>query len=200
MTSRHYHQNLAHDEKKAQPSTLIRFRAGSDDVRSRLIRVLLEVLVEQNTKFGDLSLEAVVTSGPRVPWVKELRRHVGAGLGHRQVEGVVDLVLDVLELARVDGVEDGAGVFERAALAAGGGTGTDPAGVEEPGVGLVLLDLACQHLGVAHGVQGEEGLGEARGEGGLGLGDTLFGSGHLGGVAGDEVEHGLGGVELGDGW
>lgn len=100
----------------------------------------------------------------------------------------------------MDSVEDGTGVLERAALAAGSGAGTDPASVEEPGVGLVLLDLASQHLGVAHGVQGEEGLGEARGEGGLGLGDTLFGSGHLGGVSGDEVEHGLGGVELGDGW
>lgn len=98
----------------------------------------------------------------------------------------------------MDGVEDGAGVLERATLAAGRGAGSDPAGVEEPGVGLVLGDLLREHLGVAHGVEGEEGLGEARGEGGLGLRDAVLGTGHLGGVAGDEVEHGLLGGELGD--
>jgi hypothetical protein len=48
-------------------------------------------------------------------------------------------------------------------------------------------------------VESQEGLGEARGESGLGLGDTLLGTGHLGGVTGDEVVHGLGGGELGDG-
>ena len=99
----------------------------------------------------------------------------------------------------MDGVEDGAGVLEGAALAALGVAGTDPAGVEEPGVGVVLLDLVGEHAGVAHGVEGEEGLAEAGGEGGLGLGDTVLGTGHLGGVAGDEVEHGLATVELGDG-
>jgi hypothetical protein len=47
-------------------------------------------------------------------------------------------------------------------------------------------------------VKSQEGLGEARGEGGLGLGDTLFGTSHLGGVTGDEVVHGLLGAEFGD--
>lgn len=100
----------------------------------------------------------------------------------------------------MDGVQDGAGVLEWAALAASGDTGTDPSGVEQPGVGLVSLDLLGEHLGVAHWVEGKEGLGEAGREGGLWLGDTLLGSGHLGGVSGDEVEHGLSGVELGDWW
>lgn len=60
-------------------------------------------------------------------------------------------------------------------------------------------DLVRKHLSVLHGVKSKEGLGEARGESGLGLGDTLLGTGHLGGVTRDEVVHGLGGVELGDG-
>lgn len=93
----------------------------------------------------------------------------------------------------------GAEVTYRAALAVVLDTGTGPAGVEEPGVGVVGGDLVREHLGVLHGVKGEEWLGEARGEGGLGLGDTLLGTGHLGGVAGDEVVHGLLSVELGDG-
>jgi len=165
-----------------------------------VIRVLLEVLVEQVAELVDLGLEAVVSGGPGMSWVEEFRWDVRAGLWHGQVEDLVVLVLDLLELARVDGVEDGARVLERAALAAGGGTGADPAGVEQPGAGLVLLDPLGEHLGVAHWVESQEGLGEAGGEGGFGLGDTLLGAGHLGGVAGDEVEHGLCGVELGDGW
>ena len=99
----------------------------------------------------------------------------------------------------MDGVEDSTSVLERASLATLGETGTDPAGVEEPGVGLVLLDLVSQHLGVLHGVQSKEGLSEAAGEGSLGLGDTVLSTGHLGGVTRNEVEHGLGGVELRDG-
>jgi hypothetical protein len=99
----------------------------------------------------------------------------------------------------VDGVEDSTGVLERATLAAGGGTSANPAGVQKPGVDLVLLHLLGQHAGVAHGVQGQEGLSEARRESSLGLGNTVLGTSHLGGVAGDEVEHGLLGGELGDG-
>jgi hypothetical protein len=34
----------------------------------------------------------------------------------------------------------------------------------------------------------------------LWLGDTLLGTGHLGGITGDEVEHRLCRVELGDRW
>ena len=98
----------------------------------------------------------------------------------------------------MDGVEDGASVLERATLAVVLDTSTGPAGVEEPGVGVVRGNLLRKHGGVLHGVESQEGLGEARGESGLGLGDTLLGTGHLGGVTGDEVVHGLGGGELGD--
>jgi hypothetical protein len=163
-----------------------------------LVRVLLEVLVEELAKLGDLLFE-VRGTGPALSGIEELIGNARAGLGDREVEGLVDLVLLVGELARVDGVEDGAGVLERATLAVVLDTGTGPAGVEEPGVGVVRGNLLCKHGGVLHWVEGQEGLGEARGEGGLGLGDTLFGTGHLGGVTRDEVVHGLLGAELGDG-
>lgn len=99
----------------------------------------------------------------------------------------------------MDGIEDGASVLERATLSAGGGASANPTGVQEPGVDLVLLHLVGEHVSVAHGVESQEGLSEARRESSLGLGDTVLGTGHLGGVAGDEVEHGLLGGELGDG-
>ena len=168
-----------------------------DNLLGSLILVLLEVLHEQGTQLLDLALE-IRSAVPALRGVEQLVRDIGAGLWHRQVEGVVNLVLDVCKLAGVNGVQDRASVLERATLSSCGRAGTDPTGVEEPCVRTVFFDLLCKHSGVAHGVKGEEGLGEARGEGGLGLGDTLLGSGHLGGITGDEVVHGLGGGELGD--
>ncbi len=172
---------------------------GLDDVLGSLALVLGEVLAEELAQLDNLGLEAVVAGSPCLLGVEHVVGDAGAGGGDLEVEDVIVLVLDLGELARVDGVVDGAGVLEGAALATLGEAGADPAGVEQPGVGLVVLDAVRQHAGVLHGVQGQERLGEARGEGGLGLGDTVLSTGHLGGVAGDEVEHGLGAVELGDG-
>ena len=157
----------------------------------------MEVLVEQLGELVDLVREAG-GSGPAVLGVQKLIRHTGAALGHVKVEDVVSLVLSLGELAAVDGIEDGTSVLERATLAAGGGASTNPSGVEKPGVGLVLRDLVREHAGVAHGVQGKEGLGKAGREGSLGLCDTVLSTSHLGGVTGDEVEHGLLGCKLGD--
>ena len=136
-------------------------RSGLDDLWGSLRLVLLEVLVEELAQLGDLLGEAVTTGGPSLGWVEQLRRDVGARLGHLEVEDVVVLILNLGELARVNGIQDGTSVLQRATLATLEGTGTNPAGVEQPGVGVVVLDLVSQHLGVAHGVKGQEGLGKA---------------------------------------
>jgi len=192
------HRRRRYDAHPEGGGSTLDLRTGLDDLLGGLARVLLEVVVEENTKLLDLALE-VGGTGPALGGVEDLVGNVAAGLGDLQVEGLVGLVLVVGELAAVDGVENGTSVLEGATLAAGGGTGTDPTGVEEPGVGLVLLDLLGEHGSVAHGVQGQEGLGETGREGSLGLGDTVLGTGHLGSVTRDEVEHGLLGGELGDG-
>lgn len=171
---------------------------GRNDLLGSLVRVLGEVLIEELGELGHLILERS-GRGPGVLGIEELGRDAGAGLRNVQVEDVVGLVVGLGKVAAVDGVEDGPGVLERATLAAGGGAGADPTGVEEPGVGLVGGDLVGEHASVAHGVQSQEGLGEARREGRLRLGHAVLGTGHLGRVAGDEVEHGLLGGELGDG-
>lgn len=85
----------------------------------RLILVLLEVLDEQPTELLDLALE-VRSAVPALGRVEQFIGDVGARLGDGQVESLVGLELDVGELARVDGVEDGAGVLEWAALACKG--------------------------------------------------------------------------------
>jgi len=99
----------------------------------------------------------------------------------------------------MDRIENGTCVLERAALATCVSTSANPTGVEKPCIGVVVGYLVSQHASVAHGMQGEEWLSEARRESCLRFGNTLLGAGHLRSVAGDEVEHGLFGVEFGDG-
>lgn len=79
----------------------------------------------------------------------------------------------------MNGVENGTCVSERAALATGGGTRANPAGVEKPCIGVVMSDLVGQHARVAHGMQCEERLSKAGREGCLRFGDALLGAGHL---------------------
>lgn len=179
--------------------SILGHRRSGKNLGGSLSAVFLEVLIEELTQFVNLILEAG-RAGPAALGVEQFAGDVGAGLGDVEVEGVVGLVLDVGELAGVDGVEDGASVFERATFAAGGAASTDPAGVQQPSVSLVLGDLVSEHAGVAHWVKGQEGLGEAGGESGLGFSDTILSASHLGGVTGDEVEHGLFGGEFRDWW
>ncbi len=116
-----------------------------------------------------------------------------------QVESVVRFVVRLGKFARVDGIEDRAGVFQRASLSTRRRPGADPARVEEPCVRLVMRYLIGKHARVAHRVKCQEGLGETGREGCLGFGDAVFGPGHFGGVARDEVEHGLLARQFGDG-
>lgn len=172
--------------------------AGLDDIFCSLALVLLEVLDEELAELENLLVEALSSSGPGSCRVQQLRGHTRACLGDLQVEDTVVLVLHLGELTRVNSVEDGTSILQGATLTTLGSTGTDPTGVEQPGTGRVCLNLVCQHLRVAHGVQSQERLGEARGEGGLGLEDTILSTGHLGGVARNEVEHDLLAAQLGD--
>ena len=169
-----------------------------NDLRRSLILILLEILHKQPSQFTNL-IPKLRLPMPALSRIQQLTRYIRTALRHTQVESLIDLELRIGQLARVYGVENGTGVLERAALPARGGPRTDPARIEQPCVGLMMLDLIREHAGVAHRVEGEERLSEAGGECGLGFGDAVFGAGHLGGVAGDEVEHCLLAIELGDG-
>lgn len=83
------------------------------------------------------------------------------------------------------------GNHSRASFATGGSASANPAGVQQPGICLMLRDFLCEHFCIAHWVKSEEGLRKAGGKRRLGFCDTIFGSGHLGGVARYEVEHRL---------
>jgi hypothetical protein len=172
---------------------------SSDDLLGATVLVLLEVLLELDGE-GLSRLEVVIfASLPDTTGVQDSLRNTGARLRNSEVEDRVVLVLNLSKLSRVDSVQDSTSVLERTTLSSSRHGLSGPSSVDEPGIGSVLLDLLGQHLGVAHGVKSQEGLSETCGEGGGGLGNSLLGTGHLGGVSGDEVVgDGLGG-ELGDG-
>lgn len=104
--------------------------------------------------------------------------------GNGEVEGAKGLVLCLEELARVDGVDDAAGVLEWATLA-NTILATSPTSVDEPTGNIMLGHTFSQHLGVATGVEDNERGGIAGGEGGYGLENTVLSSGSFprGGLA-----------------
>ena len=85
---------------------------------------------------------------------------VGNGLGGRLVDGAAE-----------DGVNNAASILDGNALA-----GTVPAGIHQVGLSTAHLHTLDQLLGVLGGVQLQEGLTEAGGEGGGGLGDAALGA------------------------
>lgn len=88
----------------------------------------------------------------------------------------------------------------RASLATCRGTSTDPSSVQQPCIGIVMLDLIRQHLRIAHWVESQERLSKARGERCLRLSNTVFGTRHLRRIARYEMKHRLLGVEFRDWW
>jgi hypothetical protein len=90
-------------------------RPGLLHIIASLIGIVLEILVEQFAQFRDLFLK-IGAASPTLLWVEEFVGDVGALLGHVQVEDIVGFVLGFGELAAVDSVEDGAGVFKGATL------------------------------------------------------------------------------------
>lgn len=173
---------------------------SAENLLGNTLLVFLEVLDELGSEGADRVLIRLSITDPSLARIQNLIRNTVASLWNGKVENWKVLVLGVLKGTVVYGVEDGTSVSEWTSLTARGGTSTNPAGVDEPCVGGVFRDLGGEHLCVSHWVESKEGLAEAGGEGGLWLGDTFFGSGHLGGVAGDEVVGDGAGVELGDWW
>ena len=92
----------------------------------------------------------------------------------------------LVDSAAQDRVDDAAGILDGDALA-----GAVPAGVDQVSLSAGLLHLLDQFLSVLGGMQLQEGLAEAGGEGRGGLGDAALGAGQLGGEAGQEVVLGL---------
>jgi len=170
-----------------------------DNILSCLIFILVKVLGEQASKTSNFRLEFLGTSLPRLGGIQNLVGHTGTGSRNIQIEDVQVFVLGLGEGTVVDGIQDRTRILEWTTLSALGDGTSDPTGIDEPCISLVVRNLVRQHLGVTSGMQNEERLAEASGESSFRFRDTLFRTGHLGGVARDEVVHDLVAVELGDG-
>jgi len=165
-----------------------------------LVDVLLvesERLAEHTSQLAYLLVERLFVL-PCQCRVEQLAGNTLDGGRDGETEGAKGLVLCVEELARVHGIDEAASVLERATLA-DTVLATSPASVDEPARDVVLGHALGEHLGVAAGVEDDEGSRVAGGEGGDGLEDAVFSSGGLGGVAGKEVVGSLLRGELGDG-
>lgn len=109
------------------------------------------------------------------------------------------LVFGLFERTAVDGVNDGTGVLQGASSSAGREASLDPTGVDQVAVGTGLGHLLLEHGSVSSGVEDQEGSSVTGREYGRRLGDTILGTGGLGGVTGNKVVVGLGRSQLGDG-
>ena len=118
--------------------------------------------------------------------IQDFRVDSRQGSGDFEIEVRQLLGRGLQDFAIEDGVDDATGILDGDALA-----GAVPAGVDQIGLGVVLLHLLDQLLGVLGRVQFEERLAEACGEGRSRLGDAALGSSQLGGEAGEEVVLGL---------
>ena len=160
--------------------------AGRDQSLTVLVAlVLLEVLDEAACQIlGLLFPLGSISIG--VARIQNAGVHAVQHGGNLEVE-VGDLLGGhIVDVAVQDGIDDAAGILDGDALA-----GAVPAGVDQISLGAALLHLLDQLLSILGGVQLQESLAEACGEGGGGLGDAALGAGQLRGEAGQEVVLGL---------
>ena len=162
-----------------------------------MIFELLEVVDEH----GDQRLGLLVVGvsiGPGAARVEQLVVHAGDGDRYFEAEIRIDTHLGAQQAAVQRRVEQGAGFLDRHAMA-DTIDAASPACVDQPAIHIMLVDQGTEQIAVLAGVARHEGRTEAGGEGGFRLGHALFGARHLGGVAGQEVIHGLARGEPGDG-
>jgi hypothetical protein len=111
-------------------------RASKLDLLLHIVLIQRKRLAEHACELADLALERLAVL-PRLAGVQDLGGHVLARSGNREAKDVKGGVLGLCERAVMDGVDDRAGVLERAAPAVAI-LAASPAGVDEPAVDLVL--------------------------------------------------------------
>ena len=129
---------------------------------------LLEVLRELGDQFLRLGI-VILGADPGVARVQQLGVYARNVLGHVQIQGIQVLGFDVVQIAVLDGGNDGAGGRNAETLAFTVGA-AGPAGVDQKYLAAELVDTLHQQLGVDAGRAREERCTKAGGEGGLQLG------------------------------
>lgn len=122
---------------------LLRYhRPRIDNRLTAAILILLKIFLEQ---LGQLVGLSVIGFGidPGLLGNKNFGRDIGAGDGDGQAENGVGYCLSGIQFAAVNGVYDGAGVFQ---LYAGtcSGRAAGPTGADQPGMGVMVFHLFGQ--------------------------------------------------------
>ena len=160
--------------------------AGRDQSLAVLVTlVLLEVLDEAASQILGLLLP-LGSVGVGIAGIQDAGVNTVQDGGNLEVEVGNLLGGHVVDIAVQDSIDDATGVLDGDALA-----GAVPAGVDQVSLSAAHLHLLDQLLSVLGGVQLQESLAEASGEGGGGLGDAALGASQLCGEAGQEVVLGL---------
>src|SRR5687768_15561302 len=149
----------------------------------------LEIVLEHLSELRGFAVERIAV-GPGAAGLEYIVRNAADVLGNVQAENGVDARGDVIEQAAQCGVHHCACIPELhpradAVRAAG------PAGVDQPALRVVLLQLFAEEPGVDGGREWDERLGEAGAERGLRLGDAALGARNFGGVSREEMVHRL---------
>mmetsp|Transcript_13323 Transcript_13323/g.23382 ORF Transcript_13323/g.23382 Transcript_13323/m.23382 type:complete len:408 (+) Transcript_13323:205-1428(+) len=179
-----------------QSGSFYLFRSVGRVVGHARLHELLVVGLEHLTELVGRGVEGSLVS-PAVLGVQRGSSHSRQRKGHLEAEATVCAQLRGVDGAIEHAVDARAGRLDAHALAHAVGS-AGPASVHEVHLGVVLQKLLLEQVGVLGGVEHHEGRAEASGEGGGGLGDAQLRASDLGGVAGQEMIHGLLGRKLGD--
>src|SRR5664280_3913350 len=136
-------------------------------------------------------VKILISTGPGVGWIQDLRRHSLALNRHFEAENRIFLVRHVKKRPAERGVQQRAGVMDADALANTKGS-AGPARVDQPHMRAMFLDLLLQQFGVGQRMMHHERPAEAGTESHLRFhAKPDFGAGNLAGIAGNEMVDGL---------
>lgn len=135
-TAKEYDESALQRERDGIPlSNRLEVGPSRPNLLLDVLLVQSERLLEHACELPNLPLETLLVD-PSLPRVQQFRRNTLQRGGDREIEGPEVLVLGLGQFARVDGVNDTAGVLKRASKT-GSVLATSPAGVDEPAVDLV---------------------------------------------------------------
>jgi hypothetical protein len=81
--------------------------------------VLLEVLLEKTSQFGDFLPEAIMSLAPCISRVQKFCWDTSAGLGHIKIESLVGLKFNLSKLTGVNSIKNGTCVFQSISISKG---------------------------------------------------------------------------------
>ena len=128
--------------------------------------------------------------GPGSLWIQDSIGYAGTMDWNVEVEYGMRFIVDIIQITIHRSGNHTPGMLDADAFADPVSAAL-PAGVDQKNPGLMAGYFFFQQVGVSHGMQRKKGRTETGGKRGLRFGDSPFGTGQFGGIAGKEIIHGL---------